>query len=136
MAGAQEMKLGGCQCGAVRFDLRGSAQAIYACHCTECRKQSASAFGISVIHAPEDLSISAGAPKSWTRMTAKGEPMQCWFCEDCGSRLWHAAGGIISIKGGSLDNIPDVETHIWTASKLPWVVIPTAAEQWPHEPER
>ena len=130
------MKTGGCQCGAVRFKVNGAAQSAYACHCAECRKQSASAFGISVIHAPEDLSITTGTPRSWTRATASGGALSCWFCPDCGSRLWHAGNGVISIKGGALDQTPDVEAHIWTARKLSWVVIPEGAEQWPYEPDR
>jgi len=40
---------GGCQCGAIRYELSGEGLELYVCHCKECRKQSASAFGISVI---------------------------------------------------------------------------------------
>ena len=39
---------GGCQCGAVRYQLSAEPVALYVCHCRECRRQSASAFGISV----------------------------------------------------------------------------------------
>jgi len=128
------MKSGGCQCGAIRFELVGSASKVYACHCGECRKRSASAFGISVIHAPEDLAIIHGSPISWTRETASGDEMACWFCDTCGSRLWHAAGAVISVKGGALDEAPDVQAHIWTSRRLPWVLLPEGVETWPEEP--
>jgi len=128
------MKSGGCQCGAVRFDVTAEPQKSYACHCGECQKQSASAFGISVIHAPEDLSIRKGTPKCWTRPAASGGEMTCWFCETCGSRLWHEAGAIISIKGGAFDTPPEVRVHIWTTRRLPWVIIPDDVEIWPEEP--
>src|SRR5271167_4851648 len=42
------MREGGCQCGAVRFQIAANRLVAYACHCLECQKQSASAFGISV----------------------------------------------------------------------------------------
>ena len=128
------MKSGGCQCGAVRFEVAGAASKVYACHCRECRKQSASAFGISVIHAPADLTVTQGSPKNWKRDTASGGEMSCWFCENCGSRLWHAAGTVISIKGGALDETPDVQSHIWTSRRLPWIAFPEGVENWPEEP--
>lgn len=31
---------GGCQCGAVRYEITLSPLALYVCHCRECRKQS------------------------------------------------------------------------------------------------
>ena len=40
---------GGCQCGEVRYELTGAPHKLYICHCRECQKQSASAFGISVV---------------------------------------------------------------------------------------
>ena len=129
------MKTGGCQCGAIRFEVTGAAQSVYACHCSECRKQSASAFGISAIHAPEDLRVITGRPKRWSRPTDSGGSMDCFFCENCGSRLWHAGDGVISVKGGALDETPQVSRHIWTARKLSWVVIPEGAQQWAEEPD-
>jgi len=128
------MKTGGCQCGGVRFELTGDAHKVYACHCGECRKQSASAFGISVIHSPDDLTVVKGTPKNWSRPTDSGGTMKCYFCETCGSRLWHDAGGTISVKGGALDETPDVECHIWTSRRLPWVILPHGIETWPEEP--
>jgi len=129
------MSLASCQCGAIRFEVRGEPAKVYACHCRECQKQSASAFGISIIHAPEDLTVTRGTPKSWTRATDSGGSLTCWFCDTCGSRLWHAAGDVISIKGGALEVPPTVGTHIWTKRRLPWVVLPKDAETWPGEPE-
>ena len=46
------MRTGGCQCGAVRYAIGGAPLALYVCHCRECQKQSASAFGISLEVAP------------------------------------------------------------------------------------
>lgn len=128
------MKTGRCQCGTIQFEVSGEARQVYACHCRDCQKQSASAFGISVIHAPEDLNIISGRPKSWTRATDSGGSLACFFCETCGTRLWHADGDVVSIKGGALDEPPEVKTHIWTQSKLPWLNLPADAETWPREP--
>ena len=40
--------VGGCQCGDVRYEITGDPLALYICHCRECQKQSASAFGMSL----------------------------------------------------------------------------------------
>lgn len=130
------MKTGGCQCGAVRFGIQDEPERVYACHCTECRRQSASAFGISVIHLPGALKVTQGEPKRWSRATDSGGQLDCWFCPDCGSRLWHAGGGFISVKGGALDETPEPQSHIWVSRKLPWVILPEGIETWPEEPER
>ena len=130
---------GGCQCGACRYQVTGAPHRLYVCHCTECRAQSASAFGISLIVGADDVRLTAGAPKVWKRPTDSGGRVACNFCPDCGTRLFHqgsAEPGNLSIKGGSLDDGPDLSQafHIWTASKLPGVVIPPGATCYAQEP--
>lgn len=131
---------GGCQCGAVRYEIADRPRAIYVCHCRECRRQSASAFGISVEVRRAALRVTRGAPKSWSRPTDSGRTLHCLFCPDCGARLWHQAAGepeTITVKGGSLDEPPGLgdAIHIWTSRKLPGVVIPDGAPQYAEEPE-
>ena len=60
---------GGCQCGFVRYELRSSPLELYVCHCAECRKQSASAFGISVIVSSAAFALTHGEPQRWSRPT-------------------------------------------------------------------
>lgn len=130
---------GGCQCGAVRYTLSAPPTETYVCHCRECRRQSASAFGISVIAPAAALTVTRGAPKSWARRTDGGARLDCFFCPDCGARLWHRASRApdeISVKGGSLDDPPDLTgaRHIWTSRKLSGVLIPDDCETYPGEP--
>jgi len=132
---------GGCQCGAVRYEIAGAPLTTYVCHCRECRKQSASAFGISVTVRTSDLHLRQGTVKSWTRGTDSGRRLKCVFCPECGSRLWHEGdpkGPTVSVKGGSLDEAVDLgqAQHIWISRKLPGVVIPADRPQFPQEPPR
>ena len=131
--------IGGCQCGDVRYECSGQRDQLYVCHCKECRKQSASAFGISVIVKHADLRVTKGEPRSWTRDTDSGRRLQCFFCPRCGSRLWHVNDPPeewASIKGGSLDTPVDISgaVHIWTSRGQPGVLIPSEARQFPEEP--
>lgn len=117
---------GGCQCGAIRYRVTGRPLTFYACHCTECQKQSASAFGLSLWVRRSDLEILSGGPKHWERRADSGNVMRCAFCPDCGSRLYHEASDdpeIFSLKGGSLDDLSGLTPvgHIWVRSKQPWV---------------
>ncbi len=83
-------------------------------------------------------SSERGEVRSWSRRTDSGRILHCHFCAVCGSRLWHEGPGwdVLSVKGGSLDEPVDLATaiHIWTSRKLPGVVIPQGAVQFPHEP--
>ncbi len=131
---------GGCQCGALRYRVRGQPRALFVCHCRECRKQSASAFGISVQVARKDLELVRGRPAVWARPADSGAEVRCLFCTVCGSRIWHEnspGSETVTLKGGSLDEPPDLTqaVHIWTSRKLPGVTIPPDARSFPEEPE-
>jgi len=137
----QESWTGGCQCGAVRYEISSPPIELYVCHCRECRKQSSSAFGISAIFRRQDFRLNRGAVRSWTRGADSGRRVKCNFCPDCGARIWHEDGEAleptVSIKGDSLDQPVDLTraTHIWVSRKLPGVVIPEGAPQFAEEPE-
>src|SRR5260221_529121 len=130
MAEQEGIRTGGCQCGAVRYEISSPPIELYVCHCRECQKQSSSAFGISAFFRRADFRLTQGAVKSWTRATDSGRRLRLMFCRDCGSRVWHDREGIdwptISIEGGSLDTPLDLRTavHVWISRKLPGVIIP------------
>ncbi|MGI9485201.1 MAG: GFA family protein [Geminicoccaceae bacterium] len=139
MTPIQKNLTGGCQCGAVRYQISTPPHEVYICHCTECRRQSSSAFGISVISVHTSLELVKGEPRCWSRPTASGGVLDCFFCSECGTRIWHQGrdDDVVSIKGGSLDHAIDVSdsSHIWTRSKLSGIVIPDHVRQCPVEPE-
>ena len=133
-------RTGGCQCGALRYESAGEPLALYACHCLECRKQSASAFGMSLQVPSAGLRVTKGHPKFWTRAADSGRKVKCAFCPHCGSRVWHQReepAETVTIKAGSLDEPVDFSTaiHIWTSRKLPGLTIPSGALQFLQEPD-
>ncbi len=134
------MRTGGCQCGDVRYESAGEPIALYVCHCQECQKQSASAFGMSLEVLSAGLRVTRGTPKFWSRPTDSGRRIRCAFCPRCGSRLWHereSPAKTLTIKAGSLDEPADFSTaiHIWTSRKLPGIVIPADVQQFLQEPD-
>ena len=131
---------GGCQCGAVRYQVNGAPLNTYICHCRECQKQSASAFGISVLVHGADIIVTQGQVKTWQRPTDSGHVLDCHFCPECGSRLFHgdlAGQDPVSIKGGSLDVMPDLSgvDHIWVVRKAGGIAIPAGVRTYFGEPD-
>jgi hypothetical protein len=129
---------GGCQCDAVRYAIAEMPLRLYVCHCRECQKQSASAFGMSLIVRCAAFAVTQGEMRSWSRKADSGRTVACHFCAVCGSRLWHEREGIdtISVKAGSLDGAMDFAraVHIWTSRKVPGLALPRDAEQYAEEP--
>ncbi|MEL6541545.1 MAG: GFA family protein [Pseudomonadota bacterium] len=129
---------GGCQCGAVWFTVAAERLAAYACHCRECQKQSASAFGVSVPVLEEDFTLT-GEKQVWSRPTDSGGITDCHFCPKCGTRLYHSGRSgreWITVKGGALDDpgaIPFL-ANIWVKRKAPWVELPEGLPQWETQP--
>lgn len=130
---------GGCQCGAVRYLLRAEPLTLYICHCTECQKQSSSAFGMSMTVMRADVDITHGTPRVFERPAGESHRVVCSYCADCGSRLFHATTrrpDHMNIKPGTLDDTRWLKpvAHVWTRSAQPWVRIPDGMLTFPAQP--
>jgi hypothetical protein len=116
---------GRCQCGAVRYALNGTPLTVFACHCTDCQRQSGSAFGMALWIKDWTIALLDGEVRTWVRRMPSGREMECRFCPACGTRLFHRVLGqaeILSIKPGTLDDTRGLQPagHIWTRSAQPW----------------
>lgn len=117
---AETIFSGGCQCGAVRYRIRGEILKPSICHCRMCQKAFGSYF------AP--LGSLKTASLDWTR----GEPalyrsssvVTRGFCAACGTPLSYELDGEdeIAISLGSLDDPAAVEPVIeyGTEGRMPW----------------
>lgn len=119
---------GGCQCGQLRYEVRAEPLSVYLCHCTECQKQSSSAFGMSVMIPRAAFVYTTGTPRKWERTADSGRVIEADFCETCGVRPVHhprANDKVSILKPGTLDDTSWLNPvgHIWTRSAQPWVPI-------------
>ncbi|KAG7284463.1 hypothetical protein NEMBOFW57_010836 [Staphylotrichum longicolle] len=136
-----------CQCGTITLTTpTPSPLAVYHCHCTECRKQSSSAYGTSAIFpaaglfplSPE-LASKLGV---WTRPANEGRTMDCYFCKECGGRVMHrirepdgTERDTVVFKGGLVKGLNwKGAPHIYTRSAV--VEIPEGVERWEGAPDR
>jgi hypothetical protein len=121
-----DVREGGCQCGNIRYQVSGDPVAVGVCHCGECQRQSGSAFGMSWVVLQTQFELLRGTVKTFTRNSDSGRSLECAFCPDCGTRLYHVPGyraGIINVKPGTLDDPSAARPtrEIWTSRKHAWV---------------
>lgn len=122
-----ERHTGGCQCGAVRYEVSGTVYSLNICHCRDCQKQSGSAFGMSLVIAPDAFMLTSGNLKEFQIEAASGRSKTCAFCPECGVRIFNRTSALMSIKAGTLDDVSTLAPtgHYWTKSKQPWLNLDT-----------
>ena len=119
-------RTGGCLCGAVRYTVRGDPVHVGRCHCTDCRKESGSAFTVYAQWPVEAFELS-GEMSSYD---GRG------FCPRCGSRLLNPADPgdtLVEIRIGSLDEAPfelKPEREIWVKRRESWLPPVEGAAQY------
>ena len=128
---------GSCFCGSVRYRLTRNPMFVHCCHCRDCQKQSGSAFAINALIERSCVELLEGSldPICTTVKTDSGRPHDIYRCPQCQSALWSDYGrrGVMAfVRVATLDQAhgiaPDV--HIFTRSKLPWVVLPAGARSF------
>jgi hypothetical protein len=109
---------GGCQCGAVRFRIRGALGRASVCHCRMCQK----AFG--ALYAP--LVNVGSAELVWTKREPKrfrsSNQVLRGFCPECGTPLTYEAPDGVALAIGAFDDpsaiAPEIQFGI--EAKLPY----------------
>lgn len=133
---AEAGREGGCACGAVRYRLGSAPMVVHCCHCTSCQTETGSAFVINAVIETDRVELIAGAPDYVATPSDSGRGQEIVRCPDCHVALWsHYAGSgrkSAFVRAGTLDD-PDAmppDVHIFTRSKLPWVVLPAGAKAY------
>jgi hypothetical protein len=122
-----KLRLGGCLCGAVRFEAQGAPMLVELCHCADCRKASggyAAHYGIwpaAEVRIEGTLAIHAGRS----------------FCPCCGSHVAHVSPHTVTVLLGTLDEAPNdliPERELWTVRREPWAAPVPGAMQFDQGP--
>jgi hypothetical protein len=116
---------GGCLCGRIRFRVSAPPLLTMACHCTGCRKLTASAYSLSIAVPSEGFAVTQGE----TAVGGLHGPNRQLYCPYCKNWMFTHAHGLdffVNIRATMLDAhewyVPYVEVH--TAQKLPWATTP------------
>ena len=121
---------GGCTCGKVRYRLTSAPMIVHCCHCSWCQRETGSAFVLNAVIEGDRLDVVEGSPELVSTPSASGKGQEVARCPECRVALWSHYGGSgrasAFVRVGTTDAPaalpPDV--HIFTSSKLPWVVLP------------
>src|SRR5215472_2029562 len=71
---------GGCQCGAVRYEITQAPIIVYTCHCTDCQRMTSSAFSLGCVLPDGAFRLVQGEPKGVKRTTGSGRVSTRWVC--------------------------------------------------------
>jgi hypothetical protein len=118
-----DVRSGGCLCGAVRYSVRGQPLRTGLCHCADCRRTSGSAYSMFGV---------------WERSAYEGTGELATFegrsfCPTCGCRVVHLRDTEAEIMLGSLDDPPtDIVPNyeLWTPRREPWLQALPWADQF------
>src|SRR5438270_7058594 len=88
---AESPLLGGCGCGAVRFEIsEPPLDAIY-CHCTRCQRRTGTAASANAVTAPGSFRVVQG--EEHLRAWRPDDGAEKWFCGLCGAALFSRTPG-------------------------------------------
>ena len=63
---------GGCQCGAIRYEVKEAPHLVYTCHCTECQRLTGSAFSMALVVAGAAFQLAGTQPRPLQRKADSG----------------------------------------------------------------
>jgi hypothetical protein len=81
-----------------------------------------------------------GKVKVFRRIAESGKAVDCAFCPECGTRIFHEPermnGMAVNVRAGTLDDTSPLSpvAHAWTKSKQSWFVIPEGVTEFETQP--
>src|SRR5687768_6415437 len=122
---------GGCDCRAVRYRMESAPLFVHCCHCRWCQRESGASFALNAMIEADRVVDLGQLPDLVVTPSASGSGQLIARCASCKVAIWSnyaGAGPLVKfVRVGTLDN-PDLlppDIRIFTASKQPWVVLPT-----------
>lgn len=133
---------GGCDCRAVRYRLESAPLFVHCCHCRWCQRESGASFALNAMIESDRVTQLGQEPELVDTPSDSGRGQLIARCSVCRVAVWSlyaGAGPVVKfVRVGTLDD-PDLlppDIHIFTASKQPWVVLPSDSPAVPEYYDR
>jgi hypothetical protein len=128
MSASGKRYVGGCLCGALRYEADGEPLYAGYCYCADCRRASGSGF-VPFMGFPSKAVRFSGPTRFFTSKSAAGTDAVRNFCAACGSLVFGGKVGEsdeFTIYAGSLDDPSSFHptVAIFTSNSPVWAVIP------------
>jgi hypothetical protein len=119
---------GGCNCGAVRYEVAEPLVTASYCHCRRCQRRSGAAASANARTAPNAFRIVTGQ-EHLGRWSPPGGGSDKIHCRTCGSALYSqnpAAPETVGLRLGTFDRDPGIRPQFrqFVAYAAPWEPIP------------
>ena len=99
---------GGFLCGSLRYTSSAEPVMVAICHCTDCQKQSNSAFSVNVGVPEASIEPTGDTARDYAVTGTSGQAVTRYFCTTCGGptqTVPEAFQGLVVIKAGTLDEL-------------------------------
>lgn len=130
--------IGGCACGAVRYECSGEPVMAFNCHCRDCQRASGTAYAFGLVFPAEAVSVTRGALRFHRATADSGNAVARGFCGECGSPLLatQAAFPVRIVYAASLDDPRGLRPtmDVFTSSAQPWDHMDEALPKFPRGP--
>jgi hypothetical protein len=125
--------VGGCLCGAIRYQVSAEPRSADYCHCRMCRRSAGAPVVARLTVANESFAWTTGEPAVY-RSSPETERL---FCPKCGTQLaLRDEPDYLDVTLASLDTPEAVRPsyHIWTASRIGWFDTADDLPRYPGSP--
>jgi len=103
-----DIRTGGCQCGAIRFEVTGELGHASICHCRMCQKAFGNFFAPLVSVREATLTWTKAEPKRF----ASSNLVNRGFCAECGTPLTYEAPDGVAVAIAAFDHPEAIEPSI------------------------
>jgi len=117
------MTTGGCQCGAIRYEVSGDPVHSALCHCEDCRASSGAPMVGWTAFSSDSVNVIKGEVVTYE----SSEHGRRQFCGACGTGIFFTNAemlpGVTDIQTITLDDVESFApgVHIQTADRISWM---------------
>lgn len=119
--------MGGCQCGAVRYQSSSQPAFGLTCYCRQCQRITGTGHAAQFALASTDVAV-AGNIATYVMKADSGNAVTSAFCPTCGSPIYKQSNGypqFLFFHAATLDDPATFapQQSFWTSQKQPWDTI-------------
>lgn len=117
---------GGCFCGYVTYEAEIDPDIVVVCHCTDCQRHAATAYGVVAGVKEGTFELKTGILKEFEKIAESGTRRVLSFCPECGTRIYakpvQGEKGLFGLRTGSITQRDQLtpKRQLWTRSAQSW----------------